>query len=68
MKPQNELALIVAYYLSRLDRKGYSALGYKNYNEAAKRIGTILDVKLNTIKNRIYGILIIGQRYFGKKL
>lgn len=51
MKPQNELALIVAYYLSRLDRKGYSALGYKNFNEAAKRIGTILDVKLNTIKN-----------------
>ncbi len=51
MKPQNELALIVAYYLSRLDRKGYSALGYKNFNEAAKQIGTILDVKLNTIKN-----------------
>lgn len=51
MKPQNELALIVAYYLSRLDRKGYSALGYKSFSEAIRKIGAILDVKPNTIKN-----------------
>ncbi len=51
MKPQNELALIIGYYLSRLDKKGYSLLGYKNFNVACKRIGEILDVKPNTIKN-----------------
>jgi len=51
MKPQNELALIVAYYLSRSDKKGYLTLGYKSFNEAAKKIGWILDVKPNTVKN-----------------
>src|SRR3989339_107680 len=51
MKPQNELALIVAYYLSRLDKKGYLALVYKSFNEATKKIGGILDVKPNTVKN-----------------
>lgn len=51
MKPQNELALIIAYYLSRLDKKGYLALGYKSFNEATIRIGGILDVKPNTVKN-----------------
>lgn len=51
MKPQNELALIVAYYLSRLDKKGYSLLGYKNFSEASKKVGTVLDVNPNTIRN-----------------
>ena len=51
MKPQNELALVVAYYLSRLDREAVASLGYKSFNEAAEDIGKILDVKPNTIKN-----------------
>jgi len=51
MRPQNEIALIIAYYLSRLDKRGYLLLGYKSFNEAAKKIGAILDVKPNTIKN-----------------
>lgn len=51
MKPQNELALIVSYFLSRLDKKGHALLGYKSFNEAANKIGSILDVKPNTIKN-----------------
>ncbi|MDE1874538.1 MAG: DUF3883 domain-containing protein, partial [Patescibacteria group bacterium] len=51
MKPQNELALIIAYYLSRLDKTGYLELGYKNFAEATKEIGRILNVKPNTIKN-----------------
>lgn len=51
MKPQNELALIVAYYLSRLDKESYGRLGYKTFNETARKIGTILNVKATTIKN-----------------
>ena len=51
MKPQNEIALIIAYYLSRLDKRGYLLLGYKSFNEATRKIGAILDVKPNTIKN-----------------
>lgn len=51
MKPQNELALIVGYYLSRMDKEGYSLLGYKTFSEATIKIGKILGVKKNTIKN-----------------
>lgn len=51
MKPQNELALIVAYYLSRLDKESYGRLGYKTFNEAARELGSILDVKPTTLKN-----------------
>lgn len=51
MKPQNELALVVAYYLSRLDREAVANLGYKSFHEAAEEVGKILDVKPNTVKN-----------------
>ena len=51
MKAQNELALIVGYYLSRLDKSGYLLLGYSNFSGAVKKIGEILNVKPNTIKN-----------------
>lgn len=50
MKPQNELALIVAYYLSRFDKRGYSLLGYKSFTDATKGIGLILGVKPRTIQ------------------
>lgn len=51
MKPQNELALVVAYYLSQLDKEGITNLGYKTFNEAANDIGRILDVKPRTVTN-----------------
>ena len=50
MKPQNELALIVAYYLSRFDKQGYSLLGYKTFMDATKGIGLTLGVKPRTIQ------------------
>lgn len=50
MKPQNELALIVAYYLSRFDKQGYSLLGYKSFTDATKGIGLTLGVKPRTIQ------------------
>jgi hypothetical protein len=51
MKPQNELALIVGYYLSRLDKEGYLLLGFKTFAEAIEKIQEVLRVKKNTIKN-----------------
>ena len=51
MKSSNQLALIVAYYLSRGDRQAYKNLGYPSFSEAIKEIGKILGVKVNTIKN-----------------
>lgn len=51
MKPQNELALIVGYFLSRMDKEGYLLLGYKTFGEATEKIGEILGAKKNTIKN-----------------
>lgn len=50
IKPQNELALIVAYYLSRFDKRGYTIFGYKNFSDAITEMGAILDVKPRTIQ------------------
>lgn len=50
MKPQNELALIVSYYLSRMDKEAYTLLGYKNFTEATKGIGLTLGIKPRTIQ------------------
>lgn len=51
MTPNNRLALIVSYYLSRGDKTAYKNLGYSTFNEAANDIGRVLNVKPNTIKN-----------------
>jgi len=51
MKPNNQLALIVSYYLSRFDKDGYTSLGYSSFSHATDGIGNILGVKPNTIKN-----------------
>lgn len=51
MKDNHQLALIVAYYLSRADKQAYESLGFKTFSEAVKGIGDILGVKVNTIKN-----------------
>lgn len=51
MTANNQLALIVSYYLSRCDKDGYTKLGYSSFNQTANNIGKLLDVKPNTIKN-----------------
>lgn len=50
IKPQNELALIVSYYLSRFGKHGYALLGYKSFSDATRGIGLILGVKPRTIQ------------------
>ncbi|MFF5994094.1 DUF3883 domain-containing protein [Lysinibacillus sp. KU-BSD001] len=50
MKHNQKLALIIAFYLSKYDREAVEKLGYKNFTEAFKRIGDILDVKPASIK------------------
>lgn len=51
MKKENELGLIIAYYLSRFSDPGCNAIGYKNFAQASKGVGKILGIKTNTIKN-----------------
>ncbi len=48
----NELAIIIAFYLSKFDKESLRKLGYKNYSEAFKEISMILGVKKNYIKFR----------------
>ncbi len=51
MEQNRKLALIISYYLSKFDQKAVENLGYKNFTDAFKNIGEILDLKPNTIKN-----------------
>ncbi|MDX1933871.1 MAG: DUF3883 domain-containing protein [Capsulimonadales bacterium] len=51
MDEDHRRALIVAYFLSRFDRKGYRALGFNTFKEAFQKIGDLLRVKPATIKN-----------------
>jgi len=51
MKKNNQLALIVAYFLSRCDRDAYTRLGYSSFTEATKEVGKILGVKQATVQN-----------------
>lgn len=51
MKYENELALIVAYYLSKFDNIAYNRLAYGTKNTTHEMIGTILGVNPNTVKN-----------------
>lgn len=44
-------ALILAYFLSRMDSKGIQELGYKNFATAFKELGKLLERKPATIKN-----------------
>ena len=43
--------LIVSYFLSRCNRQALDALGYKNFTEAFKGIGDLLNENPNNIKN-----------------
>lgn len=51
MKYENELALIIAYYLSRFDNIAYSRLGMGSKNKTHDTVGAILGVNPNTVKN-----------------
>ena len=44
-------ALVCAYFLSRLDRRGVELLGYKNATQAMREIGKIIGENPNNIKN-----------------
>lgn len=48
----NQLAILVAFYLSKFDQQGLKNLGYKNYSEAFDSVAQILGVKKNYIKFR----------------
>lgn len=51
MKKQNELALIIAYYLSKYDKAGFQNLGYASFTDASKDIGKKLRVKASSVQN-----------------
>ena len=51
MKKQNELALIIAFYMSKYNQSAWGSLGYKTFTEACRNIDNRLDVKPNTLKN-----------------
>ena len=49
MPESHKRALVVAYFLSRCDKKGFQALGYKTWNDAYEGIGEALGVLPSTI-------------------
>ncbi|GAB4152290.1 MAG: hypothetical protein Fur0021_16880 [Candidatus Promineifilaceae bacterium] len=51
MKPENELAMIVAFYLSKFGEEDLEKLGYRSYRHAFDEIGRTLYVKPNSVKN-----------------
>lgn len=51
MKPENELAMVVALYLSKFGEEGLTQLGYRSYRQAFIEVGLSLNVKPNSIKN-----------------
>lgn len=51
MELSHKKALVVAFYLSKFDRIAYENLRFGNMTSTHKKIGEILGVKHNTIKN-----------------
>jgi hypothetical protein len=51
MTEAHKRALIIAYYLSRFDRKGVRALGYATFEEAFKTVGETIGVPPATVKH-----------------
>jgi hypothetical protein len=51
MDDKKRIGLIISYYLSRCDIKAVNALGYKNFTEAFKEIGDIINENPNNLKN-----------------
>lgn len=52
MKRENELALVIAFYLSKYDRAGLKNLGYANFSDAYRDIEKKIGVKATSVKNR----------------
>ena len=50
MDEAHKRALVVAYFLSRCDKKGYQALGFATWNSAYDGIGAALGVPPSTVK------------------
>lgn len=50
MEENHKLALIIALYISKFDRKALENLGYKTFEKAFESIGNELDVKPSTIR------------------
>ena len=51
METKSELALQIAYFLSKYDSRAFELLGFDSWNQAYKEIGKRLDVKPNSVKN-----------------
>lgn len=51
MKENNALALIVAYYLSKFSDLAYQNLGFRNYSDGHKQIGSLLNIKPSSVRN-----------------
>lgn len=51
MDDNHKKALIIAFYLSKFDRMAYKHLKFGNMTDTHKKIGIILNVNPNTIKN-----------------
>lgn len=52
MENNHNLAIIVAFYLSKFDKEALTNLGYATSSEAFEKLGQILNVKKNYIKFR----------------
>lgn len=50
-KDKKQIGLIVSYYLARCDLKAVNALGYSSWNETFTKLGDILNINPNSIKN-----------------
>ncbi|MBK9391250.1 MAG: hypothetical protein IPN68_14040 [Bacteroidetes bacterium] len=48
----NELAIIIAFYLSKFDKDGIHKLGYRNDADAFEKISNTLGIKKNYLKFR----------------
>lgn len=51
MTDSHKRALVVAYFLSRFDRKGFQALGFRTWNNTYDGIGAALGVPPATVKH-----------------
>lgn len=51
MEENHKLGLYVSYYLSRFNEVAYKNLGYGNMSNTHKKIGELLSVPSNTVKN-----------------
>ena len=51
MDKNSQLALVIAYYLSKFDQRAYNELNYESMTVTHLELGRILNVKASKIKN-----------------